>query len=92
MTQNALHNIGMEEEERITILPHPLGIKPAGNGLLATDDIKLAAGFFVRLPDELIVHILEFLQPEEILGFRRSCKAILALCLNEETWKTKYIE
>lgn len=80
------------EDSLLSVPPHPLGIRPAGNAYTAVENLKSSAGLFSTLPDELIVQILESLshRPLLILGF--TCKALYAFCRFDDLWKTLFIE
>ena len=81
-----------EESEAVIARPHPLGIKPAGNVFITSKNIKLAAGLFAALPDEVTIHVLEYL---DAVGLRRlgsTCKALYAYARLDDLWKTLCIE
>ena len=81
-----------EEYDSLTVPPHPLGIKPTGNVYTATENIKPAAGFFMRLPDELIIQVLESLDAASLQCLGCTCKALYAFSRFEDLWKTLCIE
>lgn len=70
---------------------HPLGVKPSGNALLASWDLRMAIGTFRILPDELILILLEFLDGSALLSIGRTCKAFYAFTRAEELWKALFI-
>ena len=80
------------EDRLLTVPLHPLGVRPAGNAYTAVKNLKLSAGHFSILPDELILQLLEFLDHRSlsILGF--TCKALYAFCRFDDLWKTLFIE
>lgn len=80
--------------ELLSILPpHWNRIKPSGQVYLATENIKTAAGPFSMLPDELIVHLLEYLDILSVLRFGSTCKALWAFSrLDESLWRYKFIK
>jgi len=80
--------------ELLSILPpHWNRIKPSGQVYLATENIKIAAGPFSMLPDELIIHLLEFLDILSILRFGSTCKALWAFSrLDEPLWRSKFLK
>lgn len=88
---SSLPNIAGEYESLI-IPSHPLRIKPAGNLYTATENIKLAAGSFARLPDELIIQVLESLDAASLRRLGCLCKALYAFSRLEELWKTLCLE
>ena len=72
-----------------TIVPiHPLGIKPSGNAFAADHDLKAAAGFFAWLPDELLLAVLEWLDPPSLVNVGGTCKALFAFASFDELWKS----
>ena len=80
------------DELRGTLPPHPLGIKPSGNALTATSNLKTSAGSFSKLPDELIIHLLECLQSHELRRLGYTCKALYAFATSDDLWKTILVE
>jgi hypothetical protein len=70
---------------------HPLGVKPSGNALLATWSLRDAIGPFKRLPDELILALLEFFDGPSLLRVGRTCKAFYAFTRAEELWKALFV-
>lgn len=80
------------DNDSVAIPPHPLRIKPAGNVYGANENIKLSAGYFAILPDELIIQILESLDAVALTQLQRTCKALYAFTRLEDLWKTLYIE
>jgi hypothetical protein len=71
---------------------HPLGVKPSGNALLATHNLRDAIGAFRPLPDELVLLLLEFLDGPSLLRIGRTCKALYAFTRAEELWKALFVE
>ncbi|XP_053163497.1 F-box only protein 36-like isoform X2 [Hemicordylus capensis] len=43
--------------------------------------------FLIRMPESLIIHILSFLNMEDIQQFSRTCKKFQQLCNTEEFWE-----
>lgn len=80
------------EHESLIVPLHPLRIKPAGNAYTATENIKMAAGTFVTLPDELLIQVLELLDAASLKRLGCACKALYAFSRLEELWKTLCIE
>ncbi|KAF6240328.1 hypothetical protein HO173_001939 [Letharia columbiana] len=79
--------------EHDSLVPlHPLRIRPAGNAYTATEDIKMAAGSFAALPDELLIQVLESLDAASLKWLGCACKALYAFSRLEELWKTLCIE
>ena len=80
------------EYDSLTVPSHPLQIKPAGNAYTATENIKLAAGSFALLPDELLIQVLEYLGAASLKRLGSACKALYAFSRLEDLWKTLFIE
>lgn len=81
-----------EEVGRDAIPCHPLGVKPSGNALLASWNLRPAIGTFQILPDELIVIVLEWFDGASLLNIGRTCKAFYAFTRAEELWKGLFVE
>lgn len=81
-----------EQCDSLTVPLHPLNIKPAGNAYTATENIKLAAGSFALLPDELLIQVLEYLEAASLRRLGAACKALYAFSRLEDLWKTLCIE
>ena len=79
---------GSEEHDSLTVPSHPLRIKPAGNAYTATENIKLAAGLFMGLPDELIIQVMDSLNATSLKRLGCTCKALYAFSRLEDLWKT----
>ena len=73
---------------RNAVPAHPLNIKPCGNAYAAKYNIKLATGAFASLPDELLITILELLDPDSIVSVGNTCKALHAFSRFEDLWKS----
>lgn len=81
-----------DEDLGVEVIPsHPLGVKPSGNALLATSNLRSAIGTWQLLPDELILMLLECLDGASLLAFGRTCKAFYAFTRAEELWKSLFI-
>lgn len=70
---------------------HPLGVKPSGNALVAASNLRDALGSLSVLADEVILMILEYLDPSSLLKLGRTCKALYAFTRSEDVWKTLLI-
>ncbi|KAI2085382.1 hypothetical protein LOZ36_004048 [Ophidiomyces ophidiicola] len=71
---------------------HPLGVKPSGNGLTASWNLRASIGHFGILPDELISLLLESLDEKALRAVGATCKALHAFTRSEDLWKTLFIE
>ena len=75
-------------DDSVTVPSHPVGVKPTGNAYNATKNLKSVTGFFVALPDELIVQVLEHLDAGSLQKIGCTCKAMYAFSRLEDLWKT----
>lgn len=75
------------------IPPHPLGIKPLGNRYFCTSgDARTAMGTLQVLTDEMLMQLLEYLDPQTLRLFGHTCKFLFACCMADEIWKTVFLE
>ncbi|OAX77547.1 hypothetical protein ACJ72_08154 [Emergomyces africanus] len=97
-TENLHDPLSIDDTELIVdvdvdvIPPHPLGVKPSGNALTATHNIRHAIGSLDVLSDELIILLLECLDSTSLLRLGATCKALYAFTRAEELWKALFIE
>lgn len=84
--------ISQAEDYSTLVRRHPLGVKPSGNALTSTVNLKSRCGRFAQLPDELINSFLETLQVPHLLRLGSTCKALHAFTRSEELWRTLFIE
>ena len=82
------HSVDTRGDDSVTVPSHPFGVKPTGNAYNATKNLKLATGFFVALPDELFVQVLEYLDASSLRNIGCTCKAMYAFSRLEDLWKT----
>ncbi|KAK9421091.1 hypothetical protein SUNI508_06236 [Seiridium unicorne] len=72
---------------------HPLGIKPLGNQYFASGPLaRQALGHVGRLPDEMILQLLEYLQPESLESLGSTCRFLHAFCRLDDLWKPLFLE
>lgn len=76
-----------QQSELVALPVHPFGVRPTGNAYTADRNIKNAAGKFNSLPDEIIIEILELLEPVPLVFLGSTCKALYAFSRFEELWK-----
>lgn len=76
----------------VAIPSHPLDVKPSGNIYTASIDLKKFSGLFARLPDELLLQLLEFLDARSLNGLGGTCKALYAFTRFEDVWKALFLE
>ena len=82
------------EEDSIpadAIPPHPLGVKPSGNAYTSSINSKHKTGLFKRLPEELLMRILEILEARELLGLGGTCRQLYAFTRAEELWRGLFV-
>ncbi|KAI9698216.1 MAG: hypothetical protein M1836_004218 [Candelina mexicana] len=79
-------------EQTVTVPPHPLGVKPAGNAYTSNQNLRSSLGTFSALIDELIIQVLEFLDAPSLMRLGATCKALFAFASFEELWKSLSIE
>ena len=78
--------------ESTAVRLHPLKIKPAGNAYAANGNSKSEAGLLAKLPDELLVQILEYLDATALQRIQCTCRALYAFSRLEDLWKTLFVE
>jgi hypothetical protein len=86
---------GIHEDSNLgsPIPPHPLGIKPLGNKYFSTSgDARTLMGTLQVLPDEMLMQLLEFLDPQTLRLFGHTCKFLFACCMADDIWKTVFLE
>ncbi|KAK5939747.1 hypothetical protein PMZ80_008129 [Knufia obscura] len=66
---------------------HPLGVRPSGNALTADQDLSLSMGIFGRLPDSLVLLLLEFLDQKALLRLSHTCKGLFAFATHDQIWR-----
>jgi len=71
---------------------HPLGVRPSGNALTASINLKQACGYLAALPDELLVQLLEGPEARDLLLLGGTCRALYAFTRNEELWRALLVE
>ena len=81
-----------EPKQPEAIPAHPLGVKPSGNGLMATWTLRSSIGYLQALPDEMILSLLETLDSASLRALGSTCKALYAFTRSEELWKALFIE
>lgn len=81
-----------ESSDSSLVRRHPLGIRPSGNALTSTVNLKGSFGLFAYIPDELLSQFLEYLDPATLLRFGGTCRGIYAFTRNEELWRALFVE
>jgi hypothetical protein len=80
------------EDDEDDIPSHPLEVKPTGNAYSSEINSKASAGFFARLPDELLLQFLEALSAQELLDLGASCRFLYAFTHYDELWRALFVE
>lgn len=97
---DSAENVENDAADDFEVLPpHPLGIKPEGNSYADLEGldgrrshIRQHAGYFARLPDELLMHFLDYLDPHQLLALGSSCKALYAFTHVDELWRAHFVK
>lgn len=72
---------------------HPMGIKPLGNVYFADGpNVRLNTGIVGQLPDEMILHLLEYLDATSLRKLASTCRFLYAFGQLDDLWKTLFIE
>ncbi|KAJ9609828.1 hypothetical protein H2200_006157 [Cladophialophora chaetospira] len=83
---------GIDNESAVlenTALRHPLGVKPSGNALTHTtaQNARAYMGSFGRLPDALLVLVLDYFDLRSLVALGSSCRALYAYCSYDQLWR-----
>jgi hypothetical protein len=70
---------------------HPLGVKPSGNSLAASENSVGNMGLFGGLPDETVLVLLEWLDSKSLLRVGASCRGLYAYSTCDQLWKDLFI-
>jgi hypothetical protein len=70
---------------------HPVGVKPGGNSLAASENSASNMGLFGELPDETILVLLEWLDSKSLLRVGASCRGLYAYSTYDQLWKDLFI-
>lgn len=81
-----------EAHQGSTVRRHPLGVRPSGNALTSAVSAKDATGLFARLPDELLMQMLESFDAPTLLRLGASCRALHAFTRAEDLWRALFVE
>lgn len=87
----ALHEIENNDTnatvQTASVRRHPLGLRPSGNALTADQDLSLSMGIFGRIPDALLVLVLEYLNKDALLNLGQTCKGLFAFAAYDQIWR-----
>ena len=88
------NNTSIETEAVSESIPiHPLGLKTLGNQYFASGSIaRKSLGNLGRLPDEMILHFLECLDPHSLDVLALTCRFLYAFSRLDELWKPLFLE
>lgn len=79
-------------EDGTLVRRHPLGVRPSGNALTSTVNLKQACGLFRVLPEEILMDLLERLDAQDLLRLGGTCRALHAFTRSEELWRSLFVE
>ncbi|KAF2756776.1 Clavaminate synthase-like protein [Pseudovirgaria hyperparasitica] len=75
----------------VAIQQHPLRVKPSGNAYTASSNSKDCSGFFARLPDELLMVLLESFDSDKLTQLGGTCKYLYAFTRSDELWRDLFV-
>lgn len=78
------HSTRSDEHESFR---HPLGVRPAGNALSSEENASISIGLFARLPDALILTLLEWLDAQSLAAMGSTCRGLFAYCSYDQLWR-----
>lgn len=73
-------------------LQHPLLVRPSGNALTSDDDLRPSMGLFGRLPDDMVLALLEFLDQKALTNLGSTCRGLFAYTTYDQLWRDIAIE
>lgn len=76
-----------EEKEESCLRKHPLGLRPSGNALTSKQDLSLSMGIFGRIPDTLLLLLLEYLDQPALLRLGHTCRGLFAFTAYDQIWR-----
>jgi hypothetical protein len=76
-----------------SIPTHPVGIKPLGNQYFAQGpNARHSTGFVGQLPDEMVLHLLEYLDAMSLRELASTCRFLYAFGQLDDLWKALFLE
>lgn len=83
-----------DESSIVDSIPiHPMGIKPLGNQYFANvPNPRRHIGAVSRLPDEMILHLLEYLDTTSLRKLASTCRFLYAFGQLDDLWKALFLE
>ncbi|KAJ2986786.1 hypothetical protein NUW58_g4862 [Xylaria curta] len=87
-------NLDRDEFSVVDSIPiHPMGIKPLGNQYFADGpSARRNTGAVGQLPDEMILHLLEYLDATSLRKTASTCRFLYAFGQLDELWKTLFLD
>jgi F-box-like len=85
---------GYARDNDCDILPsHPLNVRPEGNTYTeeSKQNIRQNSGLFAHLPDELLMHFLDYLNAHQLLALGSTCKALYAFAYFDDLWRSLFV-
>ncbi|KAI1501786.1 F-box domain-containing protein [Biscogniauxia marginata] len=85
---------GIETATTVDSIPiHPNGVKPLGNQYFSSGSTaRQFLGPMGRLPDEMILHMLEYLDTDSLRHIGFTCRFLYAFSQLDDLWKTLFLE
>ncbi|KAF2859056.1 F-box and JmjC domain-containing protein [Piedraia hortae CBS 480.64] len=77
---------------RLELQKHPLRVRPGGNALTASVNLKDACGLFALLPDEVLANLLELQSAADLLRLGSTCRALHAFSRDDELWRALFVQ
>ncbi|KAI3329261.1 Clavaminate synthase-like protein [Xylariaceae sp. AK1471] len=72
---------------------HPMGIKPLGNQYFAHGpNARQSTGIIGQLPDEMILHLFEYLDATSLMKLASTCRFLYAFGQLDDLWKALFLE
>ncbi|KAJ9656554.1 hypothetical protein H2198_004903 [Neophaeococcomyces mojaviensis] len=66
---------------------HPLGVRPGGNALTSDEDLSLSMGILGRIPDSLLLLLLEWLDQDALVQLACTCRGLFAYATHDQLWR-----
>jgi hypothetical protein len=66
---------------------HPLLVKPSGNALTSEVDLRSSMGAFGRLPDAMLLMLLEYLDQRNLVQVGCTCRGLFAYSTYDQLWR-----
>ena len=84
---------GGSEVAADSIPSHPLGVKPLGNRFFSSGrNAREHTGTLGQLPDEMLLHFLDYVDASSMKALGYSCRFLFAFCYLDDLWKSHFLE